>query len=291
MSDKQEIEVYILGGIGDVIFGLEGIRQLKTSFQGCVHVTCHLISHADQAAADLVFANPFVDKLVQHKFEFDVQKNFALVNELSASPNFFGNAADFCNTIFPEIYTSVSDKELATEFIKSLGESRRVIAIHMFGSPFSNYYLSTVRGVGQKDLEYSKWNYIVKALLSEAQKNTVLALGNEKDAELIDKWLSSIEDERFLNIAGKFSITTVVEIIRASNIVVAVDSAIKSISLALKVPTIVLINDHDDVIRDLKFIKPYEESNESKISVIRSANKLTLDKLVNLIVKDYVVLS
>jgi ADP-heptose:LPS heptosyltransferase len=74
----------------------------------------------------------------------------------------------------------------------------------------------------------------------------------------------------------KNDIWTAINAISICDMILSADSAVKSASCILKIPTIVLLGDYEDKIRDDKFITPYETDG-----VLHTIKFLTLEKNTN----------
>ncbi|MBU1082540.1 MAG: hypothetical protein KKB59_18785 [Spirochaetes bacterium] len=275
-NGKTTVIAYAMGGLGDLILALDGIRNIREIYGDDAYIKCLLMSHSD-SAKDLVAASPGINEIEIVDFNFDVKQNFKKIYGTESGNSFFTNAIEFQTTIFPRIYTTKESKEkakLAHESIKKIfGEQIKPIVIHLCGSRFSNYFLSQVSKVGHKDWDFEKWDKLIHMLL-EYDKNIVICLLGSEDDKLVYKEKIT-KHERMVEYFDDFNILDSIDFLQMSKLCIGVDSAIKSFSLAMKIPTVVLVNDHEDPVRDKRFLDPYEKSNEVKCHIIRKANTLT----------------
>ena len=268
-ENKTTISASIVGGIGDIIFGLDGFRELKSSNSNII-TKCYLCSHAEEGL-ELVRANPYVDNIRNIPFKYNLEHFSVLKDKTNKDINYVGEAKNFCYNINPEIYIPNQISKKINKLI-----TKKTIIIHMRGSGFSRFFLGEKRKVSTKELDLHFWQELIKKI--NYQNTDIIFLGNNDDKETL------CEIER-LNLnhthfyAGTLPLLESIELIKRSNIVIGVDSFAKSVSLACKIPTIVFVNNHEDKFRDETFLNPYKTQHYCKI--IHDANLINETILIH----------
>lgn len=273
---NRTVSASIVGGIGDIIFGLEGFREIKENMCGDdAETLCYLCTHASHGGS-IVRANPHVDRVKTIEFAKDLSHFNALKEKTRNDVGYLGDAKNFCYTENPNIYLPERALQKAISIRKTIGEERPLVIIHPCGSAFSRYFLGEVRNVSTKEMEVSIWQSIIQELWRLFNPHIIL-LGSKKDHPVLSAIKGNSPDVQIL--AGDLSIVEAMALVQKSHTVIGADSFAKSVSLANQIPTVVLVPDHEDHFRDEVFLSPYE--NEEYACIIHGANSMQKSALMS----------
>jgi ADP-heptose:LPS heptosyltransferase len=177
---------------------------------------------------------------------------------IAAMPN------DVEGDLYPEIKIPTESQETAE---KLMPKDKRVIGLHPIGSELSrNYDMSAVRP--QKLMTQEFISKVTAELVDDNTEVVLFCVNNE---------ISMFEDCGVRIIAAP-NIWDCIACVSKCDLVIAVDSAIKTVSAALHIPTIVLLGDYPDPQRDNKFILPYKEITPIRFKFIDMMIKPTITK-------------
>lgn len=264
----------IIGGIGDIIFGLQGMKEVKESmYSGDSQTKCHLITHAT-GAIELVKCNPYIDRISVIDFKDDLSHYTMLRNRINAEKNHLGDAKLFCYTINPDIPLLDKHKKKAEFVLKQ--HANPLIVLHPCGSEFSRHFLGNIRKVSTKEIGIDVWQRIIKELYVIYDNPSIILIGSKEDYDTLNAIKGNGDLAHIF--AGNLTIPECIAVIQKSKLVIGVDSFAKSVSLASKIPTVVFINDHDDKFRDEVFLNPYE--NEKYSCILRNSNTMSIDDML-----------
>ena len=135
--------------------------------------------------------------------------------------------------------------------------SKPVIGVHLCGSKFSSdQYIKN--GVATKTIPSS--------IIKDLNDYNVIVFGLPEEISRFGfKQSDTLKTITYLDIAKSFSY------VEQCDAVVAADSAIKTMSSMLKIPTFVWVSDHADYFRDAVFISPYVDDGVMKVFKYRNS--------------------
>jgi len=103
-----EISASIVGGIGDIIFGLEGFKEICESMsvdgtRSSIVTKCYLCTHCKDGS-QLLRANPYVNHISTIEFGYNFSHRELLAKRCATDKNYIGQADTMCHSINPTIY-------------------------------------------------------------------------------------------------------------------------------------------------------------------------------------------
>lgn len=230
----------IMGGIGDFIQCLDTV----ISFNSDPHAKFVVITHFKGAKA---FFAPFVDL---SKFEFNI---FELSNPYDNLPASVKDSWVACpRSIFQEF---PYPHKVANPF----SNDKEIIGIHAFGSKFAKNSHRKSR-IPEKRISLTcvqhlineNYNYLFFGSVEETHRyEELLELGNVKFINHPDIWQSLSH-------------------VQLCKKIIAVDSALKSLSLAKKIKTYLVLGDFKDDVRDEFFINPYLDTGYLELCKVKN---------------------
>jgi len=155
----------------------------------------------------------------------------------------------------------------------------RVIGLHTLGSTFSHVYWQQ-RGQPSKTLNRG---FISEFCSKLDDGNTTILLFCSPNDKPIYKKLIEYEGLKNVQIIAYYSLWDSLSSVTYCHKVVGVDSAIKTMSSMLKIPTICLVGDYEDKFRDENFIEPYVNDNIMKVIKFKEIGPEELKKTIDLI--------
>lgn len=268
----------IVGGIGDILLGFSGINNLLKQFKE-EELKCICASHYKDAEILLKNFN-FEKQFYNYSNSFEFQDVILpKLEALSNYENYLGDVNIFNTTIYPDIEINENDKYKAEKIImnyEKLFEQNdnkvHLVGIHPFGSKFSNDYLTSVRRVPNKYIEPRMVAYLIKEI-RKIRKNVVFAIFGSKEEEFFYDFIKEALPEKSTIPVFNNNIWKSLAFVDFCHMMICADSAIKTYSCIKKIPTIVLLGDYEDRVRDSKFIKPYEKDNIMKVIKFKSEIK------------------
>ena len=274
-NNPIHVSASIVGGIGDIIYGLEGFREICefASIDGdrsSIETKCYLVTHCSEGGT-LVRSNPFVDHVTNIRFNHNLSHLGILRKKTDKDSTFMGMATSYCYTMHPQLHINNEIRERVSR--KYIDSNKHTIVLHPFGSEFSRFFLGSQRMVSTKELMSTIWEQIIDRFNSDYFN--VYIVGGANDNKIIQTWkLGNAK-----SLCGKLSILESIALIMQSSAVVGVDSFAKTISLVSQLPTVVFVNDHHDKHRDETFLNPYKTQEHT--SIIHNANLIPIDQLVD----------
>jgi hypothetical protein len=246
----------VMGGIGDILLAYSGIKVLIDTFKE-KNLKCYLFSHFNNAP-DLLNRYYFEYEFIYYKDQKELDSLKDKINDIQSDPNFIGDINDYNNDLYPKIYTKYT-----------------TIGIHPFGSNFSNDFLINKRNVVSKNLSLKFVDDVIEKIYKQYSNTIFMIFGSYNESS----WYFENPFYSYPTILPAFNndINSTIFLVEKCDLVIATDSAIKSISCIMKIPTIVLVGDYQDHPRDSKFINPYIE-NDCLITIKFSSEEDLLNK-------------
>lgn len=140
-----------------------------------------------------------------------------------------------------------------------------LIGVHPFGSNFSNEYWKK-RGMPIKHISKQNINHLVNKF---SDKFNFVIFGSKEE-------LSNYKIHNAHNV--NLPIEDIPSAVSECYCVIATDSAIKTFSAAMRIPTYVAVGNYKDQLRDEKFLLPYIQMGIIKASLYSNIQNLTLAK-------------
>lgn len=245
---------YVIGGIGDLLQVLTSAKKEKE---------IDVISHFKNA--EQIFY-PFGIKVNRKEYGFISGEELVREQYLSLDPPYVCRVS-------------------AKTKLQEISFGKRIIGIHPIGSEFSNEY-------------WYKRGKPIKVMPIDFIKNITELLGKDfvylifgAKGELEDYKKEFLDQIKYLHYKIEFieesNIWFSLAYVDFCDIVIGVDSAIKSYSAMRKIPTICLIGDYDDQIRDKLFINPYVKDGVMKVFRFKEINNELANNVAE-VVKKYV---
>lgn len=226
----------IRGGIGDILLALDCIDQEHEYI---------IFSHYQQAL-DLVA--PYTTKAVFAPMQQPIAHIEGEVTSSNPYPNL-------------KIPKRSLDKAN-----KNISKGRIIIGLHPLGSKLSRFVDMNL----QRPVKYMPPAFINSFIskIKEINSNIDILLFCAPDEV-------SMFSNHNVQVVAEENIWDCIAMVSKCNVIVGIDSAIKSISAILKIPTVVLIGDYIDSGRD-RFIDPYKELKLVRFKNIQDALEQTL---------------
>jgi len=253
---EKKIMFWLTGGIGDLLLEMEWLEILP-QFLTRDQFEIMVISHAKGI-------KPLFDHL-DYEFTFVEFSSHSQKKEILALLSSLEKERGYEVIKLEKFFTSLdirrdkylSDRNKLIPRIRLLAPApkdlkHKTIAIHPFGSKFSNEYLTSVANFPPKDIPSS----IVKGMIDFIDTNFssyhiyVLGLSDEIDT-------LELEPSEHMTLIRSNSILESFSIVENCDLLIGADSAMKSYSCMRKIPSIVFLGDYKDPQRDSKFIQPY----------------------------------
>lgn len=243
----------VMGGIGDILLAYDGIKTLIDTFKE-KNLKCYLFSHFKHAP-DLLSRFYFEQEFIYYKNQAELDNLRDTLDKIQSDINYVGNVNDFNNSLHPLIENKY-----------------QIIGIHPFGSEFSNDFLVSKRNVVRKDLSLNFVVDIVNKINKQYPHTIFMIFGSDNEYG----WYYKNTFDANATVIPVFNsdINATISLVRKCDLVIAADSAIKSISCIMHIPTIILVGDYKDPIRDEKFIIPYTESGDARVIKFSSEEDL-----------------
>lgn len=144
-------------------------------------------------------------------------------------------------------------------------EGKTIIGIHPIGSkPSREYDIRT--GRPQKLMTPKFIKELVEGLSKEDRQILLFCAPNERD--MFEGFNVTLVSEEY--------IWDCIAVVSRCSLVVAVDSAIKTFSAIQKIPTVVVMGDYEDEVRN-KFIEPYKEIFPIRFNNVEDVLEETLE--------------
>lgn len=263
-NDKK-ILFYIWGGIGDFLLVMDRLETLANFLNKDQFILC-VISHAKNI--ECMFEHLDYDK----KFVYiNNQSNYADVHnmldsfqqsgeyELIKAESFFNSLDIKGSKYFTKDSKLVESVDtLCTSILKEAVDEKksknRIVAIHSFGSSFSNEYLTIHKNFPSKNIPSDRIKDIINYFDTNYDDIHIYILGLEHELKTLD-----LESNSIISLLPSQNIWDSFYVIKNSSLLIGADSAMKSFSCMLEIPSIVFLGDYPDHIRDEKFIFPYFE--------------------------------
>ena len=158
---------------------------------------------------------------------------------------------------------------------------RPLVAFHQNGSEFSSKWITEV--YKQKDKSYSidLWDKLANFVIDKMDGSVIVLGGSE------ERQKPQLEQrDGLINLVGQTDVNQFLTVIEDCDLLIGVDSAAKSASLAINKPTIVFVRTYPDPTRDRMFLTPYEDT--VNCNIIRSEDENTILKLTKKYIANYV---
>lgn len=228
----------IIGGIGDILLSMERAISSKEDLI--------LISHYNNAPSLLnaFGVEPLVSYYFSNIYELEVYKDlYKIYIGHDTYPTF-------------KLPKSFNDVKLQD---KRFDIRSKWVGVHPFGSNFSKDYFNRVGAPG-KDLP----DILVDLIDAHIPKDYgIVVFGNEFELAAIRS-----PNERVVLYDGNRDIINSLAVASGLDYCIAADSCIKTMTSIRKIPTLLLLQNNLDKIRDDKFINPYLASNGGSLDVI-----------------------
>jgi ADP-heptose:LPS heptosyltransferase len=239
------------GGLGDVIACM-GIFQKEKIENPGIETCCYLSLHGE-GGSNLIEKNPYIDEIIVMP-TWSAADNISQVNDDRArgDRDFAGKNPYCLNEIAnPAFFITEPDKVAANEILANF-DGKKIIIIHKYQSKWAD----DAKHRRSKEIPEEFWASIIERLLSIGNYGIII-VGGERDASIHSH---VYENSSVINLVGKTTARQTSVLVNSASLVIAIDSFIKSLSLALSVPTILLLNGERDDVRDTNFLTPYYES-------------------------------
>jgi ADP-heptose:LPS heptosyltransferase len=221
--DRKEEMKYAIGGIGDFIQFSESAIKEK-----CIYVCTHQGETTTEQFFDRLDVKTVV-KTFSSTQELNSNSQLAFMQQLDRTP-------------FP-------DKSIfLSKFSNTHNTNKKVLGIHHIGSNFSNNYWATAG----KPLKLIPDETIVELTEAFPDYDTYI-FGKQNE---IDHLRSKVK-AKFIS---EDNIWDVFSYVATCSIFIGVDSAFKTLSCVLGIPTLLLLGDYTDDFRDNNFVNPYVSS-------------------------------
>lgn len=158
---------------------------------------------------------------------------------------------------------------------------KKIIGIHIEGSSFSNNFWEKV-GMPSKNMTHNFLIKLVKVIQSRFKEVAFYIFCHPSRSREIGQLLAP-------EIIGDYFIIAFPEIwkslacVKHCDFVIGMDSAIKTMSSILYIPTLTLVGDYSDQFRDERFLTPYVIEGTMNLIYFKNIEEINLENLVEYI--------
>lgn len=246
---SSKVKFIITGGITDILLAHDGLNRLCIAF-GKENLECYLLSHYLDALR-LISHLGILTHFYYYQDNNEFQNILLELNPIINHSSFVGDITDWNETTYPEIlYPSYFSP-------KKIEDYKLTIGIHPFGSKFSNDFLTRTRKVYSKNFPIDFLINVVHALSLDNEIFIKIFLSTEE----LDLYSDKLLPLKNNSIISYHNIWESFEHVDTLDLLIGADSAIKGYTAIKRIPTIVLVGNFEDYIRDKKFINPYVKDN------------------------------
>jgi len=236
---NQIKKIIITGGIGDFLQCLDAARHIASAAGTKIIVVTHF-----KGAPAFFSTVTKIDNFEFHHFS-DLESYFKILKEVKCEDTIDCPRFKYLEIDYP------------FEVESPFQNSNKIIGIHPFGSAFSKD-ANTKFKMPIKNITES----CVRKLIKNEYNYFIFGAPNElecfKDYDESPNVCRVNHENIWVNLSH----------VKLCDKMIAVDSAFKSMSLAKKIPTYLILADNNDTIRDKLFIDPYKDDKNFSICTV-----------------------
>ena len=255
------MKFYVRGGLGDFLQCSWFIKNNSTK---------EFIIHTHFKQAELFFKNIGIENCSFYYFD-NIEEHDSQVDKIveNHGENSTKNVRECPRSFYSDIDFSQSSKDEAKAFSQRFDNNNPIIGIHPFGSNFSSD-------------TYSKFDlppkYIPSDIVNEIIKDDFNYIIFGSESELKDYGVKESKNVAHTNM----NVESCLELVKLCYKFIGTDSAFKTMSSMIRIPTICVLGDFNDEIRDQYFINQYEKDGVMKVYRLKSF-EIEKDKVIQFI--------
>jgi len=245
---------------------------------------CILSTHAPEGK-EIIRAQNIVDEITVVEFEEDFSHVMEIQQIASSKGLYLGSSMEYveaAKSYYPEIRIPAKKSDFVSDWIKSKFRDNAdgpLIVLHPSGSKFSEKYLTQKRKTTGKRFSTKLWSSIIKFLKKKIQQPNIILLGLEHEKSFLSEIREESGTKHLIFFATDFSLLSAIDLLKCSHVIIGADSFAKSVGFSQKIPTIALVNDVPDPIRDKYFLNPYQ--NDPNVCIIRNTNIKSVHDIIS----------
>lgn len=234
---------YAFGGIGDMLQCIESAINEQT---------IDIFSHYEHAPD--IFT-PF--GVVINRFEYFNDLDFLVATEPLRRKL-------YANYRFP------------TPFIQKT--NKLTIGIHIEGSKFSNNFWKT-RNLPEKNMTPECFKKILSALSQQYDAEYYVFCSPDRADDVVLNYINEIQSK--ISIIAYPNIWNSLSCVQNCDIVIGMDSAVKTAASVLQIPSVVFVGNYEDRYRDDNFLHPYVKDGYMRLIKFDNIDSVSTDTLLN----------
>ena len=255
------MKFYVRGGLGDFLQCSWFIKNNSTR---------EFIIHTHFKQAELFFKNIGIENCSFYYFD-NIEEHDSQVDKIveNHGENSTKNVRECPRSFYSDIDFSQSSKDEAKAFSQRFDNNNPIIGIHPLGINFSSD-------------TYSKFDlppkYIPSDIVNEIIKDDFNYIIFGSESELKDYGVKESKNVAHTNM----NVESCLELVKLCYKFIGTDSAFKTMSSMIRIPTICVLGDFNDEIRDQYFINQYEKDGVMKVYRLKSF-EIEKDKVIQFI--------
>lgn len=162
--------------------------------------------------------------------------------------------------------------------IQTVAPFKLVIGVHIEGSDYSNNFWGAL-GAPTKNMSLGFMNQLIELVLKEFDVMIYVFCSPKRSQEIAHE----IGENKAIKIVAYPYIWESLMHVTHCDFVIGMDSCIKTMSSILRIPTITLVGDYVDHLRDAKFITPYEQDGVMKCLRFKDINHVCPTNIIKML--------